>query len=35
VKNLRAKLGDDPKEPIYIFTVHGVGYRFESPVAEE
>jgi two-component system response regulator RegX3 len=31
VKNLRAKLGDDPKEPTFIYTVHGVGYRFESP----
>jgi DNA-binding response OmpR family regulator len=29
VKNLRAKLGDDPREPKYIWTVHGVGYRFE------
>jgi two-component system, OmpR family, response regulator RegX3 len=31
VKNLRAKLDDDPKEPRFIYTVHGVGYRFESP----
>jgi two-component system response regulator RegX3 len=31
VKNLRAKLGDDPKEPTFIYTVHGVGYRFEPP----
>lgn len=29
VKNLRAKLHDDPKQPTFIFTVHGVGYRFE------
>ena len=31
VKNLRAKLGDDPKHPKWLFTVHGVGYRFEAP----
>ena len=31
VKNLRAKLGDDPKKPTWLFTVHGVGYRFEAP----
>jgi DNA-binding response OmpR family regulator len=31
VKNLRAKLGDDPRDPRFIWTVHGVGYRFEAP----
>lgn len=31
VKNLRAKLDDDPRDPTYIWTVHGVGYRFEVP----
>ncbi len=35
VKNLRAKLRDDPREPRYIYTVHGVGYRFEPPKDEE
>ncbi len=29
VKNLRAKLGEDARSPRWIFTVHGVGYRFE------
>lgn len=28
VKNLRAKIEPDPKEPRYIETVYGVGYRF-------
>ena len=31
VKNLRAKLGDDPRNPRWLYTVHGVGYRFEAP----
>lgn len=28
VKNLRKKIEDDPKKPVYICTVHGIGYRF-------
>jgi DNA-binding response OmpR family regulator len=28
IKNLRAKIEDDPKKPIYIETVFGIGYRF-------
>jgi len=35
VKNLRAKLDDDPKEPRFIYTVHGVGYRFEVPKSDD
>lgn len=28
IKNLRQKIETDPKNPKYILTVHGVGYRF-------
>lgn len=28
VKNLRRKLGDDPRHPRYVLTVTGVGYKF-------
>ncbi len=35
VKNLRAKLDDDPRDPTFIRTVHGVGYRFEHEPAED
>jgi DNA-binding response OmpR family regulator len=28
VKNLRAKLGDDPKAPRYVLTVPGIGYKW-------
>jgi two-component system, OmpR family, alkaline phosphatase synthesis response regulator PhoP len=28
VKNLRRKLEPDPREPLYLLTVYGVGYRF-------
>ena len=31
IKNLRAKLEPDPKNPRYIETVFGVGYRFIRP----
>ncbi|MEZ4609319.1 MAG: response regulator transcription factor [Caldilineaceae bacterium] len=32
IKNLRQKLGDDPKHPTYIHTVYGVGYRMAESV---
>jgi DNA-binding response OmpR family regulator len=31
VRHLREKLERDPREPEYIFTVRGVGYRFREP----
>ncbi len=32
IKNLRAKLGDDPRRPHYIQTVYGVGYKLGNEV---
>lgn len=28
IKNLRKKIEDDPRNPVYVRTVHGIGYRF-------
>lgn len=30
IKNLRQKIEDDPKNPKYILTVYGAGYKFEG-----
>ncbi len=30
IKNLRQKLGDEPRDPKYILTVYGVGYKFND-----
>jgi two-component system response regulator MtrA len=30
VQRLRAKIEDDPKQPVLIKTVRGVGYRFDA-----
>lgn len=30
VKRLRAKIEDDPKNPVHLVTVRGLGYKFES-----
>lgn len=35
VKNLRKKMEDDPKNPIYICTVHGMGYKFGGGVSDQ
>jgi DNA-binding response OmpR family regulator len=31
VKNLRQKIEPDPKEPRYVLTVYGVGYKLGEP----
>ena len=31
VKNIRRKLGEDPRAPRYVHTVFGVGYKVEDP----
>jgi len=31
VKNLRRKIEPDPKQPRYVLTVYGVGYKFSEP----
>ncbi|MDA8325530.1 MAG: response regulator transcription factor [Nitrospiraceae bacterium] len=35
VKNLRQKIEDDPKNPIFIKTIYGVGYKFIGVKDEE
>jgi DNA-binding response OmpR family regulator len=31
VRRLREKIEDDPRHPVYLKTLHGIGYRFETP----
>lgn len=31
IKNLRQKIENEPKQPVYIVTVYGQGYRLENP----
>ena len=35
VKNLRKKIELDPKRPIYVRTVYGVGYKFDGDLVED
>jgi len=28
IKNLRQKIEDNSKEPVYVLTIHGLGYKF-------
>jgi DNA-binding response OmpR family regulator len=30
IKNLRQKIEDDPKKPVYIISVYGMGYKFKG-----
>jgi two-component system OmpR family response regulator len=30
IKNIRHKIEDDPKNPVFIITIYGVGYRFSG-----
>lgn len=32
IKNLRKKIEDDPKKPVYLCTVYGLGYRFGGDI---
>ena len=32
IKNLRKKIEDDPKNPIYLCTNHGIGYKFGGTI---
>jgi DNA-binding response OmpR family regulator len=34
VKNLRKKIESDPKQPTYVKTVYGVGYKFDQGLGE-
>ena len=33
IQRLRRKLGDDARDPVWIKTVHGVGYRLSTPIS--
>jgi tetratricopeptide (TPR) repeat protein len=35
IKEIRKVLGDDPREPRFIKTIHKIGYRFIAPVSAE
>ena len=35
IKDLRQKLGDDARNPFYIFTASRTGYRFAEPGAAQ
>ncbi|WP_139492068.1 response regulator transcription factor [Brevibacillus dissolubilis] len=34
IKNLRQKIEDDTRQPVYVKTVYGLGYRFDDPAKQ-
>jgi len=32
ISNIREKIEEDPKNPVYLKTIRGLGYRFEKKV---
>lgn len=35
IKNLRQKIENNPKDPAYILTIHGIGYKFGGELLEK
>lgn len=35
IKNLRQKIENNPKNPVYVLTIHGIGYKFGGEQIEE
>jgi len=35
IKNIRQKIGDDPRTPLFIHTVYGVGYKFTGKTDDQ
>jgi len=34
IKNLRQKIEKDPKNPLYVMTIYGIGYKFGGETPE-
>lgn len=34
IKNLRQKIETDPKNPVYVLTIYGIGYKFGGETLE-
>ena len=35
IKNIRQKIEDDPRSPLFIHTVYGVGYKFTGMIDDK